>query len=118
MAALQFTGDWEQDDGRWYMSGEFVYRSGDISMRLHLSEPNLFTTTDYADFIEGRRDTLVFCDSNGGVSIGREEDRVVFTVGKFGAGGGGELEVSAAQSACREAFADLIALRKLHRSEE
>lgn len=118
MADLQFIGEWEQDDGSWGMQGQLAYRFGDMSMNFDLSEPEMFTSTDYADFVEGRRDQLIFCDSHGGVSISREQDTFVFTVGKFGAGGDGELRVSVPQRVCRQAFADMIAVRKLHLSDE
>ena len=55
----------------------------------------------------GREDTLIYCDSNGGVSMTTGAEKVSFEVAKYGAGGDGSLTISVSDKVALPLLASL-----------
>jgi hypothetical protein len=83
---------------------ELEIKTGVLTIEMTISEPNLCSKNAYERLANGKDVELPFCDSNGIVIISQTNKIVEFQVGKYGAGGDGNIKVQLPFSECETAF--------------
>lgn len=77
---------------------------GVVNVEYQIWEPRMFSPHKWKTFMEraklGECEQLVFCDSNGTVSLESCKKELIFTVAKHGAGGDGIISVEVAKEFC------------------
>jgi len=111
MSRLLFNGSWEEDCGSYNIEGGFDWLHGGLVDPVGPKSFEMFSPSEYRDFIDGKRQDLVYLSHDGKISIEWFLEKFIrFTVSRFGDGTDGETCLSLPADICREAFEDLIRL--------
>ena len=89
--------DYDEDEEDY--SCDFIIVCGTVRAELHYSEPYCVTRANWRELAENLfnpeyKKRLVFCDSNGVVSVTLKEGFLTFHTSKYGAGGAGSFDIS------------------------
>lgn len=88
----------------------FKFTCGNFSATAHYSEPDLVTKEEWQKLFDKQDCNLIFCDSNGIVSISQKTAQVTFDVSKYGAGGDGAISITVDHASCATAFVNCKAI--------
>lgn len=102
----------EEEDYTIYCSISDV-KNG-ISFNAEFSDSSVINKNKWESFLSamenGSPAEIVYCNSNGEVSISTKNDFTTFTVGKYGAGGDGQISVTLANNVCLSEFKKMVAM--------
>ena len=83
-----------------------------LNVRVCISDPRAGDISDFEKVSTGNG-KIIFCDSNGQVDIIANKRGVSFSVGKFGAGGDGVIDITLPFDACCDALVQSLEARRL-----
>lgn len=95
------------DDPTEVDSVKVIFMFAGISVTATYSDPNGADANDWLSLLGSKNTEIVFCNSNGNVGVGLKDGVVYFEVGKYGAGGDGDIVIQAPQSYCAPAIKEI-----------
>ncbi len=88
---------------------DFVFKLKNIfTSTISIYEPTMYDKNYWNKLYNGEKIDMIFCDSNGVVSIKCNGTNIKFTVNKSGAGGDGMIVFSISHGECKEAIKKYI----------
>ena len=88
---------------------DFVFKLKNIfTSTISIYEPTMYDKNYWNKLYNGEKIDMIFCDSNGVVSIVCDGTNIKFTVNKSGAGGDGMIVFTISHSECKETIKKYI----------